>query len=436
MMNTKTFNSTHENIDKVNIAHFDNEQVLCTHCDLVVNLPPLKLNQKAQCPRCHSTLKIRWSEPFNRATTFSAAALFMLVLANLFSFVSLSVAGLSSQISLTSVLEIMVEQRYDLLAFLFMVFVQLLPAFCMVALFFLSARIPMPYRVKVFFAKWLLLLKPWCMVEIFLVGVLVSFVKLISYGSIGVGPSFIAFCAYCVLHIRAFQYADKDWIWRIVGEPPKIRRLQAGKTGIIQSVKSCHCCGAILEMKTVHCPRCYSVSHARKKDSIQITMALLIGSIILYFPANLLPIMTTLAFGSSIDSTIMAGVVLLWGGGAYPIALIIFIASVFVPSAKMLAIGWLCWCTKTKKVKDGHRMMQVYEVVEFVGRWSMVDVFVIAVLVGLVSFGNLMNIFPAQGVLFFAVVVMVTMIASTFFDPRLMWDRQTENLSKSKKIIK
>ncbi|SES95645.1 membrane integrity-associated transporter subunit PqiA [Thorsellia anophelis] len=405
-------------------------QALCPHCDLVVDLPRLKLNQKADCPRCHTTLKINWSEPFNRATTYSAAALFMLILANLFTFVSLSVAGLSSNISLTSVLEIMVDQRYDLLALLFMIFVQILPAFCMFALFCISTRMPMPYRLKIFLAKWLILLKPWCMVEIFLVGVLVSFVKLMSYGSIDIGPSFIAFCAYCILHVRAFQYADKTWIWGTIAKAPDIRPLKAGVSGLEQQVKSCHCCGAILVEQSVNCTRCFTTSYARKKESIQITLALLIGSIVLYIPANVLPIMTTLAFGSSMDSTIMAGVVLLWGGGAYPIALIIFIASVLVPSLKMGAIAWLCWCTKTKKVLSGHRMMQVYEVVELVGRWSMVDVFVIAVLVGLVSFGNLMNIFPAQGVIYFAFVVIVTMVASVFFDPRLMWDRRSENLKR------
>ncbi|MFC0178806.1 membrane integrity-associated transporter subunit PqiA [Thorsellia kenyensis] len=402
-------------------------QALCPHCDLVVDMPSLNANQKAQCPRCETTLSTLWSEPFKRASTYSLAALFMLVLSNLFSFVTLNVAGLSSDISLVSILDIMVEQRYDLLAFLFMVFVQILPAFCMFALFCISSRANLPKAVKIFLVRWLIRLKHWCMVEIFLVGVLVSFVKLISYGQVGVGPSFIAFCAYCVLHVRAFQYADKKWLWDLVESQPKIRLLEPGKTGISQGVKSCGCCGAILENASIECPRCYAHSFVRKPQSIQITMALLIGSIVLYLPANLLPIMNTSAFGNSIDSTIMAGVILLINEGALPIALIIFIASVLVPSLKMIAIAWLCWCTKTKKVLNGHRMMQVYEVVEFVGRWSMVDVFVIAVLVGLVSFGNLMAVFPARGVIFFAFVVIVTMIASQFFDPRLMWDRLEKN---------
>lgn len=405
---------------------------ICPHCDWVVELPELPLNKKADCPRCHTTLKVHWSEPHNRATTYSAAALFMLLLANMFSFVGLSIIGINSEISLTSILEIMVEQRYTLLAFLFMVFVQLLPAFCMFALFCLGSKMPMPYRVKVFLAKWLLLLKPWCMVEIFLVGVLVSFVKLIAYGNINIGPSFIAFCAYCILHVRAFQYADKAWIWDMVGQTPELPKLIVGKTGLSQGIKSCHCCNAILPIEQIECGRCFSVSEARKNSSIQITIALLMASLIIYIPANILPIMTTVAFGSTIDSTIMEGVLVLWYSGAYPIALIIFIASVLVPSLKMLAIAWLCWCTKTKKVKNGHRMMQVYEIVEFVGRWSMVDVFVIAVLIGLVSFGNLMNVLPAQGVLYFAAVVILTMISANFFDPRLMWDQREKNLANNK----
>jgi paraquat-inducible protein A len=152
-------------------------------------------------------------------------------------------------------------------------------------------------------------------------------------------------------------------------------------------------------------------------------MALLVTSLLLYIPANLLPIMITQALGTKITSTIMAGVVLLWSEGSYPVAMVIFIASIMVPSLKMLAIGWLCWDANSNKQIDRERLHVIYEVVEFVGRWSMIDVFVIAVLSALVRMGQLMSIYPDIGALLFAGVVILTMFAAMTFDPRLIWDR-------------
>jgi len=120
--------------------------------------------------------------------------------------------------------------------------------------------------------------------------------------------------------------------------------------------------------------------------------------------------------------------VLLWSDGSWPIALVIFIASIMVPSLKMIAIGWLCWDANGRgsNRQDSERMHKIYEVVEFVGRWSMIDVFVIAVLSALVRMGRLMSIYPAIGALLFALVVILTMFAALTFDPRLTWDRVRE----------
>ncbi|KAE9856485.1 paraquat-inducible protein A, partial [Escherichia coli] len=162
-------------------------------------------------------------------------------------------------------------------------------------------------------------------------------------------------------------------------------------------------------------------------NSLQWTMALLVTSIMLYLPANILPIMITDLLGDKMPSTILAGVVLLWGEGSYPVAGVIFIASIMVPTLKMIAIAWLCWDAKGHGKHDGERMHLIYEVVGLVGRWSRIDVFVIAVLSALVRMGGLMSIYPAMGALMFAWVVIMTMFAAMTFDPRLSWDREPES---------
>jgi len=155
-----------------------------------------------------------------------------------------------------------------------------------------------------------------------------------------------------------------------------------------------------------------------------------VTSVMLYIPAKLLPIMITQVLGSKLPSTIMSGVALLWGEGSYPVAMVIFIASIMVPSLKMLAIAWLCWDANSNKEIDRERLHLVYEVVEFVGRWSMIDVFVIAVLSALVRMGQLMSIYPDMGAILFASVVILTMFAAMTFDPRLIWDRSGNKTTK------
>lgn len=163
------------------------------------------------------------------------------------------------------------------------------------------------------------------------------------------------------------------------------------------------------------------------ETALQWTLALLVTSIMLYLPANILPIMVTDLLGSKVPSTILAGVILLWSEGSYPVAAVIFLASIMVPTLKMIAIAWLCWDAKGHGKRDSERMHLIYEVVEFVGRWSMIDVFVIAVLSALVRMGGLMSIYPAMGALMFALVVIMTMFSAMTFDPRLSWDRQPES---------
>ncbi|HHK8363458.1 TPA: membrane integrity-associated transporter subunit PqiA, partial [Serratia marcescens] len=342
-------------------------------------------------------------------------ALFMLVLANIFPFINMRVAGLGNEIRLIQIPEVMVAEDYASMATLFMVFVQLIPAFCMVAIVLLCAKVRLPLGLKAWMARVLFQFKTWCMVEIFLAGVLVSFVKLMAYGDIGIGSSFVPYCLFCLLQVRAFQCVDRRWLWQDIEPAPRLDRpLTVGRTGMRQGVRSCACCTAILPANQVRCPRCHTNGYVRRRHSLQWTLALLVTSIMLYIPANLMPIMVTEALGNKMNSTIMAGVVLLWGSGSYPVAMVIFIASIMVPSLKMLAIGWLCWDANGRKKPraDSERMHLIYEVVEFVGRWSMIDVFVIAVLSALVRMGQLMSIYPATGAVLFALVVILTMFAA------------------------
>ena len=171
-----------------------------------------------------------------------------------------------------------------------------------------------------------------------------------------------------------------------------------------------------------HCPRCGAHLESRRVDSVERTWALLIAAAICYLPANLLPVLETTTLGRTEPDTIMGGVVLLWQTGSWPLALIVLVASVMVPLGKLFALAWLLVSVQ-RGWRDGRAdRTRLYRMVELIGRWSMLDVFVDTFTVALVQLDPLMSINPGPGVLFFAAVVVLTMLAAESFDPRLLWD--------------
>ncbi len=198
-------------------------------------------------------------------------------------------------------------------------------------------------------------------------------------------------------------------------------------TAASRGLANCHTCCKLVPVAEHECPRCGSAVHLRTTNSLHRTVALLVTASILFIPANLYPIMITEALGTEDISTIIGGVVLLVKLGSIPVALVIFIASVIVPLAKLAAMYYLVWSVANEP-HCGHRQRtKLYLVAEFIGKWSMVDVFVVAILVALVHLGGLIVIQPGIAAYSFAGVVMVTMVAAENFDPRLMWDQLDNN---------
>jgi len=177
-----------------------------------------------------------------------------------------------------------------------------------------------------------------------------------------------------------------------------------------------------------YCPRCGTTLVWRKRNSVQYTWALVIAAAICYIPANVLPVLTTTTLGETESDTIMGGVVFLYTSGSWPLALIVLVASVMIPLGKLVALGYLLITIQRGSVRNMHDRARIYYLVEFIGRWSMLDVFVDAFVVALIQLQPLMSVEPGLGVVFFMAVVVLTMLAAQTFDPRLIWDaaRQRE----------
>ena len=191
-------------------------------------------------------------------------------------------------------------------------------------------------------------------------------------------------------------------------------------TAAARDLALCHACGRVEPASMEHCPRCGAHLHLRKPDSVQRTVAYAVAAVILYIPANLLPVLRLDGITGAQQNTIVGGVIQFWQQADYPVAIIIFVASVMIPILKLLAIGTLCLASRSGN--HPRAMTKLYRVTEFIGRWSMVDVFVVAILVAVVQLGAVMSIHPGPGAVSFAAVVVLTIFSAESFDPRLIWD--------------
>ena len=196
---------------------------------------------------------------------------------------------------------------------------------------------------------------------------------------------------------------------------------QAGLAG-------CHSCGLVSRLPAAHgaaemsCPRCGAALHSRKVNSLSRTWALVIAAAICYIPANLLPVTVVTSLGNAQADTIMSGVIYFLLHGSWYLALLIFFASVFVPLLKLIILIYLLISVQRRSRWRPRERMRLYRIIEGIGRWSMVDVYVVTILVALVKLGNLATIEAGMGAVFFCAVVIITIFAAMSFDPRLVWD--------------
>lgn len=194
----------------------------------------------------------------------------------------------------------------------------------------------------------------------------------------------------------------------------------------------CHVCHQVCHNPSTlvrpSCPRCGARLHPRKPDSVMRCWALLLTAVILFIPANILPVMRTVSLLHSGDSNILGGVLQLWAMGSLDLALLVFTASILVPLLKFFSLAWLLLERYHRKGLEYRRKRgKLFRLVEAMGYWSMLDVFVVALLAGAIQLGSLARIEPLPGIIWFGLVVVLTMLASMSFDPRLLWDDYKES---------
>jgi paraquat-inducible protein A len=266
--------------------------------------------------------------------------------------------------------------------------------------------------------------RSWGMVEVFLLGVLVSYSKLARMATVVPGPSLYALGGFIVAAALAMSALDPRTVWEAAGGAAQApaARPGTGHSARDAGLQGCSACGLVAPISRQVCTRCGATLHSRKPDSANRTWALLITSAILYIPANALPVTQVMNLGRPHEDTILSGVAYFLRTGSWPLAVLIFVASVLVPLTKFVILVFLLLSVRYRLRWRPRLRAGLYRLTEMVGRWSMVDIFAITLMVAMLRMGSMASVVPRPGAMAFAVMVVATILAVRSFDPRLVWD--------------
>ncbi|WP_028580292.1 paraquat-inducible protein A [Desulfogranum japonicum] len=402
--------------------------IICPHCSLPLYLVIPRPHHRLQCPRCAQTLYKYRRNSLEKTLAFSLTGLLLFIPAVSLPLLTLGVFGLSSTSSLAETVASLFAQQDYLIGTVVLCTAIIAPFTILIMLFLVSLGIirNWPATPLTTLFRWYHHVNEWAMTDVFLIGIFITIIKMAHSSDIEFNTGFFCFIGLVLMTLAAQSTTAPYLFWQLLEK-------NSGSTNTQWPLKEhettppilCHCCHKIIPATAAthsHCPRCRASLHPRKQNSVARTWALLITAIILTIPANLLPIMQVEFFGMPDRSTILDGIIYFFHEGSYGIGFIIFTASILVPLFKIagliivllsIQLRWKSW------LRHKTTMMRF---IQFIGRWSMLDIFVISLLCALVQFGFLSTIEIAPAAVYFTGVVICTMMAATTFDIRLIWD--------------
>jgi paraquat-inducible protein A len=404
----------------------------CPGCGLLHEVPPMAPGAAAHCTRCPTSLFRTVTKPFEYSIALTVAALVLLVVMCTTTLMSVQTSGISHSADLFSGPAELVRRNMAALA-VAVVFVTVVAPFgklvsTLYVLIRLNERHPPDHLRRVFVVAEQL--RPWSMIEVFVFGVFVAYTKLGDLVTITLEAGVYALLALTMVIIWADSALDREAIWERLRRDE--RPTDAGSAVRMDAEPiGCELCGLVsfLVHEDQRCPRCDSRLHIRKPDSIQRTWALVLAAAALYVPANYFPVLTVEQLGAGAPSTILGGVEELIDSGMYPLAALVFFASIAIPMLKLIGLVIMLVATQTGRSGWLRDRTRLYHIVRWIGRWSMIDIFMESLLGALVKFGNVVTIEPGIGAVAFCGVVILTILAAEMFDPRLMWDVRSLQIS-------
>jgi paraquat-inducible protein A len=398
----------------------------CPGCGLLQTIPPLARGITAICSRCSTRLHRTTGHPIDHSIALKLTALILLIVMCTTTLMTVQSAGMAHSAYLLSGPTELVRRNMASLAVV-VVFVTLLaPLGTLISTLYVLIRLheaaPPRHLRRVFVAaEWL---RPWSMVEVFVFGVFVAYVKLGDLVHITLDTGVYALLALTIVLIWADTALDRQAVWQRLDQRDAADALDRAAHHHLPHAVGCEVCGLVSTVAPddPRCPRCDTHLHTRKPDSLSRTWALVIAAAVLYIPANYYPVLTVMQLGAGSPSTIIGGVEELLASRMYPLAALVFFASIAIPMLKLISLVVMLVTTQTGRSGWLRDRTRLYHIVRAVGRWSMIDIFMEALLGALVQFGSVVTIEPGVGAVAFCAVVILTILAAETFDPRLMWD--------------
>jgi paraquat-inducible protein A len=394
-------------------------------------LPSLRPRQLAECRRCARLLAGPATGRVDAPLALAVAALLLLIPATVEPLLSVISHGAARICWLSSGIVGLWHEGFAPLAVIVGAFCVVFPYIYLAALIAVLAVLRL--RVRAYLGpafRWIMRLRPWMMLEIFLVGCFVAYSRLRLVVAVDVLAGGWCLMGATGALLLALTQLDERTVWEAL--PLRRARRQwkwhlsrrAGERGDQGQAIGCTACELLVIDAHAGgaCPRCAAALHHRKPHAFRVTAALVAAGLMLYVPANALPVLTLISFGNRQSNTIITGVLELIRNRLWPLAIIVFLASIVVPLLKLCGLTWMLLAT----LQGSSRMLitrtRFFRLMDTVGSWSNIDVFVASVLVGLLQFGAIAQARAGGGLVAFAAVVILTMIATRTFDTRLMWD--------------
>jgi paraquat-inducible protein A len=393
------------------------DTIACPDCGLVQHLPPPRPGMVIECSRCGSSLTRPLVAGSDSSLAFAASAFVLLIPGALMPLMSVDSFGMQRRNWLPTGVEALWSDGFGALAAVVFVFSIAVPFLYLGLLIWVLGGMrvrPSRYLGRLF--RWCTELRPWAMTEVYLVGCCVAYTRLQDIGNVHVDTGGWCLMGATLAVLLTGLSVDERVVWNALPYQPES---PVGSNSI-----SCDACDLLIDARRGNepCPRCGARLHERKPDTLARTCALVVAGFLLYLPANVLPVLSIERFGHQQPNTILGGVRELISSGLWPLAIIVFAASIVVPLLKLCGLSLMLLMTHCRSRRWLVGRTLLYRFIDFIGRWSSIDLFMISILVALVQFGALTRVRPESGAVAFAAVVIVTMFASRCFDPRAMWD--------------
>jgi paraquat-inducible protein A len=402
-------------------------RVACPDCGLVQRLPVVRRRHIAECRRCARLLAGPSTGRVDAPLAFALAALLLLAPASVEPLLSVASHGAARICWLWSGIAGLWREGFAVLGVIVAAFSLAFPFLYLAALIAVLGALRLGGRGHLGPAfRWIMRVRPWMMLEIFLVGCFVAYSRLrlvVGVQVLAGGWSLMAATLALLLSLTQF---NERTVWESLPlrSPGRHASRRAHGHGGRGKAIACTVCELLVEGRHAGdaCPRCGAALHERKPYAFTVTAALVVAGFMLYVPANALPVLTLVSFGHRQSNTIITGVLELIHNRLWPLAVIVFLASIVVPLMKLCGLTWMLLATLQGSPRALVARTRFFRIIDTVGSWSNIDVFVASVLVALLQFGAIAQARAGAGLTAFAAVVIITMIATRTFDTRLMWD--------------